>query len=172
MVSQARTTQSWILTFDSSVAAGKEGLALVGGKGANLARLAQAGFPVPNGFFVTTQSYLDFVFANHLEEQIQSILTRESLQDPDTLEALSSQIRTLFAQSQLPPELAQAILEGYRSLENSRSNFAALFSGFHTHGRSNPAVRTGGCCSVFCHCRRLAGNVFCRSARYLSQRRR
>ena len=32
-------------------------LPLAGGKGANLARLAQAGLPVPAGFTITTQAY-------------------------------------------------------------------------------------------------------------------
>ncbi|CAM4169122.1 PEP/pyruvate-binding domain-containing protein [Kibdelosporangium persicum] len=38
-------------------------LASVGGKGASLARLAQAGLPVPQAFFVTTSAYRDFVSA-------------------------------------------------------------------------------------------------------------
>ena len=32
-------------------------VALVGGKGANLGELARAGFPVPNGFVLTTSAY-------------------------------------------------------------------------------------------------------------------
>src|SRR5438067_13822952 len=32
-------------------------VALVGGKGANLGDLARAGFPVPNGFVLTTRAY-------------------------------------------------------------------------------------------------------------------
>lgn len=35
-------------------------LALVGGKGANLVRLARAGFPVPDGFIITTAAYHTF----------------------------------------------------------------------------------------------------------------
>ena len=39
-------------------------LANVGGKGANLAILARAGFAVPAGFFVPTTAYRAFVAAN------------------------------------------------------------------------------------------------------------
>jgi hypothetical protein len=46
----------WILPLHTEQA----GLAEVGGKGANLARLACAGFPVPDGFLITTQAYRDF----------------------------------------------------------------------------------------------------------------
>src|SRR5437867_12407710 len=35
----------------------RNALALVGGKGANLGELARAGFPVPNGFVLTTRAY-------------------------------------------------------------------------------------------------------------------
>jgi phosphoenolpyruvate synthase/pyruvate phosphate dikinase len=38
-----------------------------GGKGANLSRLARAGFPVPPGFIVTTQAYRDYVARNQME---------------------------------------------------------------------------------------------------------
>ena len=39
-------------------------IALVGGKGAKLARLAQAGFPVPDGFVITTAAYQAFLASN------------------------------------------------------------------------------------------------------------
>lgn len=45
----------WIQTTDDAP------LALVGGKGANLVRLARAGFPVPDGFIITTAAYRAFV---------------------------------------------------------------------------------------------------------------
>ena len=45
-------------------------LALVGGKGANLAKLAGAGFPVPGGFLVTTEAYRAYVEANQLAEVV------------------------------------------------------------------------------------------------------
>lgn len=41
---------TFVLPFDSPDAT----LALVGGKGANLGRMARAGFPVPPGFLITT----------------------------------------------------------------------------------------------------------------------
>lgn len=41
-------------------------LALVGGKGANLAALTRAGFPVPPGFVVTTAAYANFLDATGL----------------------------------------------------------------------------------------------------------
>jgi rifampicin phosphotransferase len=43
----------FLLPFDSPQAS----LVVVGGKGANLAKLFHAGLPVPGGFFVATQAY-------------------------------------------------------------------------------------------------------------------
>jgi rifampicin phosphotransferase len=42
----------------------------VGGKGASLARLANAGLPVPGSFDVTTEAYRRFVVANRLQPAI------------------------------------------------------------------------------------------------------
>ena len=71
-------------------------LALVGGKGANLAKLVQAGFPVPGGFLVTTHAYRNYVQANHLESRIQNRLADLRPEDPATLLSASDQIRTWF----------------------------------------------------------------------------
>ncbi len=49
-------------------------LQLSGGKGASLARLTAAGFPVPPGFCLTTRAYEEFVSANQLSERIQACL--------------------------------------------------------------------------------------------------
>ena len=40
---------------------GKEDVALVGGKGANLGEMTSAQLPVPRGFIVTSKAYFDFL---------------------------------------------------------------------------------------------------------------
>src|SRR5438876_901227 len=52
-------------------------LAVAGGKGANLGELVHAGFPVPDGFVVTTAAYDRFVARNHLDETITRALHDE-----------------------------------------------------------------------------------------------
>ncbi|MCO6450945.1 MAG: hypothetical protein J5I90_09195 [Caldilineales bacterium] len=91
----------------------KAGLALVGGKAANLARLAQAGFPVPGAFLITTQAYRDFVAANQLQPVIQQALANADLENPDDLQAASHTIRVAFTQGELPAELAGILAEAY-----------------------------------------------------------
>jgi len=92
-------------------------LALVGGKGANLAKLAQAGFPVPGGFLVTTEAYRNYVQANHLESLIQNRLTNLQPEDPTSLRSTSNQIRVWFSQGTIPPELTVIFKDAYASLK-------------------------------------------------------
>ena len=51
-------------------------LETVGGKGMSLAKLANAGLPVPGGFHITTEAYRQFVDVNDLQAGINSALER------------------------------------------------------------------------------------------------
>jgi pyruvate,water dikinase len=93
----------------------------VGGKGASLARLAASGLPVPDGFHVTTEAYNRFVGENNLKDGIQAALALVDLDRPATLEAASASIRELFAQAQVPPDLARAIEQAYAGLSGVES---------------------------------------------------
>ncbi|MEU4509444.1 PEP/pyruvate-binding domain-containing protein [Nonomuraea wenchangensis] len=75
-------------------------LALAGGKGASLARLARAGLPVPGGFHVTTAAYRAFVagFRDAIDPR-----------DPEGAAAL-------FARHEIPEQVAAAIREAYAGL--------------------------------------------------------
>ncbi|MFQ5648263.1 MAG: PEP/pyruvate-binding domain-containing protein, partial [Candidatus Aenigmatarchaeota archaeon] len=46
----------------------------VGGKGANLGEMVQAGLPIPPGFVVTTDSYDRYIKANKLAERINELV--------------------------------------------------------------------------------------------------
>jgi phosphohistidine swiveling domain-containing protein len=91
-------------------------LAATGGKGASLARLAQAGLPVPGGFHITTAAYREFVAANGLQPHILATLEKVDPLQPATLEAASAVIYQLFTSSSIPADLAAAILPAYTAL--------------------------------------------------------
>jgi rifampicin phosphotransferase len=91
-------------------------LATVGGKGANLARLARAGLPVPAAFLVTTAAYHCFVAANGLESWILERVRQIETADPAALEAGSTEIRERFDAGALPTDLAQEMAAAYRAL--------------------------------------------------------
>src|SRR5690348_8474850 len=104
--------QQAILPFDSPEAT----LAVVGGKGANLAKLAQAGFPVPGGFLITTAAYRAYADANDLERAILAIARGVQVDDPGALEAASSEIRNRFAAGTMRTDLAAAVRAQYAAL--------------------------------------------------------
>jgi len=88
----------------------------VGGKGMSLAKMIGAGFPVPNGFHITTEAYCQFVAANGLQTKILSALTDVDASLPATLETASASISRLFADASIPAEIATAITDAYATL--------------------------------------------------------
>src|SRR5262245_44442823 len=103
---------SLVVTLDDPSAT----LALVGGKGASLARMAAAGLPVPPGFHVSTAAYRRFVAEYGLQEQILATLASVVADQPASLEAASQAIGQLFAEHVLPDQIAQAIRRAYAAL--------------------------------------------------------
>src|SRR5574342_178753 len=70
----------------------------VGGKGMSLAKMIQVGFPVPDGFHVTTEAYRQFVAANGLQTKILAALRLVDVAFPATLETASHTISGFFEQ--------------------------------------------------------------------------
>ena len=91
----------------------KADLETVGGKGMSLAKLANAGLPVPGGFHVTTEAYRQFVDANHLQNGINAALTDVDTAQPLSLELASETIGNLFAQAEIPQPIAEKIQRAY-----------------------------------------------------------
>lgn len=91
-------------------------LAMVGGKGASLARLSYAGFPVPDGFHITTRAYLHFVEQNRLQGNILAAVKDVDVSHPESLESAARSIATLFQQAHIPGEICDAIIKAYEAL--------------------------------------------------------
>src|SRR5690349_10492577 len=83
----------------------KAPITLVGGKGANLARLVRAGFPVPEGFVITTAAYRAFLVRNEIAPSADATVGMD-------LEQLRTQITT----AQVPQDLSTQILAAYEQL--------------------------------------------------------
>jgi rifampicin phosphotransferase len=91
-------------------------LARAGGKGSNLARLARAALPVPDGFVVTVACYRAYVAANGLEDAIGAALAAPDLDSQPGAERASAQIRAVFSGGTLPDDLAQGLRAAYARL--------------------------------------------------------
>ena len=102
----------YTLWFDK---AGKEAIGLVGGKNASLGELIKADIPVPPGFSVTTEAYLEFL-SGGVQDKIQEILSRSNLQDVASLENASKAIRELMASTPMPKRIEEDIISDYQAL--------------------------------------------------------
>ncbi|MES0360906.1 MAG: PEP/pyruvate-binding domain-containing protein [Anaerolineales bacterium] len=91
-------------------------LDIAGGKGANLSKLALAGFQVPGGFIITTPAYQLFLEINNLVGKIQDRILEIQLDDPASLQVASIEIRSWFSSGDLSSGLNTQIIEAYKSL--------------------------------------------------------
>jgi pyruvate,water dikinase len=98
-----------IQTYARPLADPQASIETLGGKGASIARLAVAGFPVPNGFQITTAAYRRFVSEQGLQDYILETIAAVNLDEPATLENASMQIGQLFVRGTIPEDIAEAI---------------------------------------------------------------
>jgi len=94
------------------------GLALSrsGGKGLNLAKLAVAGFPVPEAFIIATEAYDAFVKSAGLTGWMAAEVENSATGDASALAALSDRLRERLHASEMPAELSDQICEAYAEL--------------------------------------------------------
>ncbi|GAA2426004.1 hypothetical protein GCM10010191_43110 [Actinomadura vinacea] len=106
------TQRTFVLPLDDAGA----DPAAVGGRGAEVARLATAGLPVPEGFHVTTGAYDYFVDDHGLRGQILSMVSRVEPDLPVTAEAAAQRIAALFERHETPMEVAGPLRWAYAGM--------------------------------------------------------
>src|SRR5262245_45795155 len=87
---------------------GASALDKVGGKGANLAWMAQAGLPVPPGFCVTTAAFRRFV-----GREIEPFYDALDALDPGDVEGTrvtAGRVRATLRALPIPPEVSAAVV--------------------------------------------------------------
>lgn len=100
----------------------KDDTNLVGGKGANLGEMVNAGFTVPNGFAVTVNAYDIFLKENNLIDKIYKLLSIIDANDPAQLEDASKKIQKMIDTGKVPDDLAQEIIGSYKKLSGRFKN--------------------------------------------------
>ncbi len=88
----------------------------VGGKCASLGELLKAQIPVPPGFAITTDAYVDFLRENNLTEKVLDRLTSIEAGNTDSIEAASSDIREWIEAGKMSEFMEDVIAEQYRLL--------------------------------------------------------
>ena len=91
---------------------------LIGGKAAKLAQLAQTGYRVPGGFFITTKAYEHFLEDQNLARLIRMELGRKSFVTMrwEEIWDVALRIRSAFLATPIPQSLAQAIMAAVEEL--------------------------------------------------------
>jgi pyruvate,water dikinase len=111
----------------------------VGGKGAHLAELMKAGFPVPEAFFITVEAWQAFIDYNDLRERIQKVIGWTDITNSDSLDSAYAEIGKMFLKSKIPQAVREVIIKNYRALSLTREGAVAQALGF---GKSNAADQT------------------------------
>lgn len=92
----------------------------VGSKMANVGEVHNhLKLPVPAGFAVTSLGYHRFFQHNDLQTEIDRLLQTSSVDELDSLYALSADIQQLIIRSVVPNDLREAILSAYSQLEKA-----------------------------------------------------
>lgn len=95
---------------------GKEDVKEAGGKGANLAELTNAGFPVPECFFITVNAYDRFLGDNNLREKILETINGTDFSNFDSLKEVSEKIKKMIVGAKMPPAVRDDIKKAYESM--------------------------------------------------------
>src|SRR5688572_17666699 len=98
----------WTLAFKQIR---KDDIAMVGGKGANLGEMINAGFPVPDGFCVTSETYREIIAYNKFEDKIRAILKGLNVHDSRMLDRKAREVRKLIEKASIPSEIVHEIAE-------------------------------------------------------------
>jgi len=88
----------------------------VGGKGANLGEMSQAGFPVPPGFCIATDAYQRMISRGNLYPQIETLLNSSI----NSLAESAKRIQEMILGVSFPDELAKEIENAYRKLAKEK----------------------------------------------------
>ncbi len=94
----------------------KEDIPLVGGKGANLGELTNAGIPVPPGFIVTAHAYYEFLSANALTGKIKRLLKNVNPDDNKALNKAAHEIKKSIMEGAVPQGIKNEIQKSYKKL--------------------------------------------------------
>jgi len=94
---------------------------LVGGKNASLGemyqRLTSKGVNIPGGFAITAYAYRYLIKEAKIEQAIKDALAGLNTHDMKNLQERGKRVRSIIRNTEFPPDLTEAILDGYQEME-------------------------------------------------------
>ena len=106
-------SNQYIQFFDGGIA---PELNQLGGKGASLVSMTEAGMPVPPGFVVTCELFDQFMNEYDLRHKVAEALKDLNPDDVDEVEAISSRVRQKIESAEMPEGLRNTTKEAYEAL--------------------------------------------------------
>jgi len=94
----------------------RQSLPVAGGKGANLGEMFNAGFPVPEGFVVSSESYFAFVKARGIDNLIRQLTSNLDLEDTRKLQEVSLKVKEAIVKAEIPQDIRVDIVRAYNRL--------------------------------------------------------
>jgi len=88
----------------------------VGGKGANLGELTAGGLPVPPGFVITGEAYLDALSRAGVRDRLAAVFADARQAVPADLGHLAEEAQDLVRGVPMPDDLVSAVLDAYHRL--------------------------------------------------------
>ena len=99
----------------------------VGGKAASLGELANAGFPVPNGFVVTAETYRDVIEASGIAEELTAIVDIDATAS-DALRHAAESAQQVIQSVEIPASVQDSIVRAYDDLGEENPTVAVRSS--------------------------------------------
>ncbi|MTI65486.1 MAG: hypothetical protein FH753_02685 [Firmicutes bacterium] len=88
----------------------------VGAKASNLGEMIKAGLPVPKGFVLVVDAYKRFITFNKINIRIKELLKDLDNNDFESIKIISSKIKNLFKQGEIPDDLLTEINQLYEHI--------------------------------------------------------
>ncbi len=97
----------------------------IGSAGQKLGKMAQAGFPIPPGFIITSGAYFQFLRQNKLEHKIKSLLSTTNFELPETIGQISNHIKRHFYKTPFSVDLMDDLILYYKKLNTNHLSLQA-----------------------------------------------
>ncbi|MEM3400185.1 MAG: phosphoenolpyruvate synthase [Candidatus Micrarchaeia archaeon] len=94
----------------------RDSIRVAGGKGANLGEMANAGFPVPPGFVVSSDSYFNAIRMNGIDRLILELTKNLDANDTNALNEVSKKIKDAIRDAPMPDDIRVDIVQAYNAL--------------------------------------------------------
>jgi pyruvate, water dikinase len=120
----------------------KEDSFAAGEKAVSLGQLLEVGFPIPDGFIVTTFAYFHFLHANKLILKINQLLTTINYEHPESVLQVASHIQKLILTTKMSDANILAITKAYHQLSGAFTNAPVLIHVSPTRNSSSTHAQT------------------------------